>query len=44
MRLNELRAELVEFAQWAFKGEHSEGHEEEIVDRYIKEEIEPYAI
>lgn len=33
-----LREELLKFACWCLEGESGEGHEEEIVDRYIREE------
>lgn len=31
----ELRDDLLRFAYWVFKDEIGEGHEEEIVDRYL---------
>lgn len=33
----DLRAELLKFAYWVLKDEIGEGHEERIVDTYLKE-------
>ena len=32
-----IRKLLLDFAMWAFDGEIGEGHEEEIVDKYLAE-------
>jgi hypothetical protein len=35
------RAELLKFCQWLEKDEFGEGHEEEIVDKYLAEQQTP---